>query len=112
MSVRALRFAYAFALVAGCVEQSPDVPSEDDIKAAKENILSAPPMTIKFPVKDLKTQGLTCAQADSVIALIASGKTPKAWKYFYNAFKAPVGLVPQEYKASGGRVIQYAAQGG
>ena len=33
MSVRALRFAFAFActvgLWAGCVEQSPDVPSED-----------------------------------------------------------------------------------
>src|SRR5438105_6659001 len=35
---------------AGCVEQSPDVPSEDVIKAAKENLLSAPPATMKFPV--------------------------------------------------------------
>jgi hypothetical protein len=34
----------------GCVEQSPDVPSEDDIKAAKENLLAAPPATMKFPV--------------------------------------------------------------
>ena len=35
---------------AGCIEQSPDVPSEEDVKVAKENLLSAPPATIKFPV--------------------------------------------------------------
>ena len=34
----------------GCVEQSPDTPSEDDIKAAKEHILSAPPASMKFTV--------------------------------------------------------------
>ncbi len=50
---RKLRVALsALAAIAfgGCVEQSPDVPSEDDIKAAKENLLSAPPATMKFPV--------------------------------------------------------------
>ena len=38
----------ALSLV-GCVEQSPDLPSEDDIKAAKEHLLSTPP-TPKYPV--------------------------------------------------------------
>ena len=36
--------------IAGCVEQSPDVASEDDIKVAKENLLPAAPAKIKFPV--------------------------------------------------------------
>jgi hypothetical protein len=40
----------ALFAAAGCVEQSPDVPSEEDIKAAKENILSAPPATMKYTV--------------------------------------------------------------
>ena len=54
MRVRSLWVAYPvlglLLGVAGCVEQSPDVPSEEDVKVAKENILSAPPTTIKFPV--------------------------------------------------------------
>ncbi len=41
---------FAFALVAGCVEQSPDMPSEEDIKAAKENLLAQPPSTMKYTV--------------------------------------------------------------
>lgn len=38
------------ALSAGCVEQSPDVPSEEDVKVAKENLLAQPPASMKFPV--------------------------------------------------------------
>jgi hypothetical protein len=39
----------ACVLGAACVEQAPDVPTEEDLKAARANILSAPP-TPKFPV--------------------------------------------------------------
>jgi hypothetical protein len=34
----------------GCVEQSPDVPTEEDVRVAKENILAAPPASIRYPV--------------------------------------------------------------
>ena len=53
MALRALRLFSAFPLALGlaaCVEQSPDVPSEEDVRVAKENILSAAPSTMKFPV--------------------------------------------------------------
>jgi len=47
---RHLAYLTALALAAGCVEQSPDMPSEDDIKAAKEHILSAVPANIQHRV--------------------------------------------------------------
>jgi hypothetical protein len=36
-------------LAAGCVEQQPDMPTEEDIRAAHEHVLSAPPATIQHP---------------------------------------------------------------
>lgn len=50
MRFRDLCAVLVSATLLGCVEQSPDVPSEDDLKAAKEHILAAPPAAIKFPV--------------------------------------------------------------
>ena len=50
MNLRMLNALLLLSLAAGCVEQSPDVPTEDDVKAAKEHILTAPPATMKFPV--------------------------------------------------------------
>jgi hypothetical protein len=35
---------------AACVEQTPDTPSQADLSAAKQHVLTAPPATIKFPV--------------------------------------------------------------
>jgi hypothetical protein len=49
-STRGFAYLAVFTLAAGCVEQSPDVPSEDDIKVAKENILSAAPEKIQYKV--------------------------------------------------------------
>jgi cellulose/xylan binding protein with CBM9 domain len=43
------RGALAALLVASCVEQTPDVPSEDDLKAARANILSQAPVP-KLPI--------------------------------------------------------------
>jgi hypothetical protein len=68
--------------------------------------------TIHVPVKAVSAQGLSCAQAYKVMTLVIGGKTPKAWKNVPATFKAPSGLVPQEFKASGGRLIRYAVQGG
>src|SRR5579871_4121726 len=62
---------FALFLFAGCVEQSPDMPSEDDIKAAKENLLAQPPATMKYTVNaDLEGKvtylGMDC-DADTVV---------------------------------------------
>ena len=46
---RSLLFVTLAVAAVGCVEQTPDGPSEDDIKAAKEHILSAAP-TPKYPI--------------------------------------------------------------
>lgn len=38
------------AILTGCIEQSAETPSEDDVKAARENVLTAPPARMKFPI--------------------------------------------------------------
>ncbi|HEX2573008.1 MAG TPA: carbohydrate-binding family 9-like protein [Polyangia bacterium] len=42
--------AIASGVLVGCIEQSAETPSEDDVKAARENVLAAPPASMKFPV--------------------------------------------------------------
>jgi hypothetical protein len=68
--------------------------------------------TDHFPVKAISVQGLNCTQAYELIPLILVGKTPKAWKNVPAHFKAPTDLVAQEFKASGGRILEYAVAGG
>jgi hypothetical protein len=46
---RSLAYVLAAASLVGCVEQQNDMPSEEDIKAAHEHVLSAPPATIQHP---------------------------------------------------------------
>ena len=46
---RSLAYVVAAVLAVGCVEQQNDMPSEEDIKAAHEHVLSAPPATIQHP---------------------------------------------------------------
>ncbi len=90
------RFAYlcAFALVAGCVEQSPDLPSEEDVKAAKENILTTAP-TPKYPVNADLEDKLTYLGLDVDTDTVTPGKAftlthywkvnkalPDDWKIF------------------------------
>ena len=68
--------------------------------------------TLHVPVRAVFAQGLSCAQAYQVMTLAIEGKTPKAWKNVPATFTVPAGLVPQEFKASGGRVIKYGIHGG
>ncbi len=69
-------FAYlaTFLLAAGCVEQSPDVPSEDDIKAAKEHILAAPPANIQYKVDADLEDKLTYLGLDVDTETVTPGK--------------------------------------
>jgi len=46
---RSLALVVAAVSLVGCVEQQNDMPSEEDIKAAHEHVLSAPPATIQHP---------------------------------------------------------------
>ena len=46
---RSLALVVAAVLVAGCVEQQNDMPSEEDIKAAHEHVLAQPPAKIQHP---------------------------------------------------------------
>jgi hypothetical protein len=63
MSRSALHALVGLALIAGCVEQQNDMPSEEEIKAAHEHVLSAPPATIQHPndaILEDKLQYLGC----------------------------------------------------
>jgi hypothetical protein len=57
----------------GCVEQAPDVPSEDDLKAARANILSEAPMP-KFPVSASLEGKVTVVGADIDTETVEPGK--------------------------------------
>jgi hypothetical protein len=73
--VRALAIAaLAAPLGVGCVEQSPDVPSEEDIKAAKEHILSAAPATIQHPVDGTLDDKLEYLGLDIDTDVVTPGK--------------------------------------
>jgi hypothetical protein len=58
----------------GCVEQSPDVPSEEDVKVAKENVLSSPPASIRFPVNADLEGKLTYLGLDVDTQVVSPGK--------------------------------------
>src|SRR5262249_26934870 len=63
----------SMAMAMACVEQSPDVPTEDDLKAARVNILSAPP-TPKFKI-DADLEGrATIIGADVDTETVERGK--------------------------------------
>ena len=68
-----LTYVAACALVLGCVEQSPDLPSEDDVKAAKEHILTTPP-TPKYPVNADLEDKLTYLGLDVDTDVVTPGK--------------------------------------
>jgi hypothetical protein len=84
----------AFSLIAGCVEQTADAPSEDDIKQAHENILSTAP-TPKFPSGSELEDKLVYLGMDVDVDAITPGKAftlthywqvkkqvPEGWKLF------------------------------
>jgi hypothetical protein len=87
--------ALSASLTLGCVEQSADTPSEEDIKAAKENILSAPPATIQHPVNAQLDDKLVYLGLDVDADVVTPGKAftlthywkvlkpvPDEWKLF------------------------------
>jgi hypothetical protein len=71
---RSTYLLFACALAFGCVEQSPDVPSEEDVKAARENILSAPPANIQHPVNADLEDKLTYLGCDVDTETVTPGK--------------------------------------
>jgi hypothetical protein len=76
----------------GCVEQSPDLPSEDDIKAAKEHLLSTPP-TPKFPVNADLEDKLTYLGLDVDTDTVTPGK-PFTLTHYWKVNKA----LPDDWK--------------
>src|SRR5437899_2427639 len=63
----------AASFFAGCVEQSADTPSEEDIKAAKEHILTTAP-TPKYPVNADLEDKLTYLGLDVDTDTVTAGK--------------------------------------
>ncbi len=66
---------------------------------------------LHIAVKAISVEGVTCAEAVSVIGKVLAGQTPGGWKYVNAKFEAPEGLVPQEFK-KGSKTIKYAIHGG
>jgi hypothetical protein len=69
-----LQLAALYLLPLSCVEQAPDVPTEDDLKAAKANILSQAP-TPKLPVNANLENKVTVLGCDVDVDTVEPGKT-------------------------------------
>ncbi len=61
-------------VLVGCVEQTPDLPSEEDVKAARENVLSVPPATMKYTINADLEDKVTYLGCDIDTDLIVPGK--------------------------------------
>ncbi len=68
------RAFFALVFAAGCVEQTPDMPSEEDLKAARANILTAPPATVQHPVNGELEDKLTYLGCDVDTDTVVPGK--------------------------------------
>jgi hypothetical protein len=72
------------------------------------------PRTFKTTVKEISTNGVSCAAAYKFISLQYKQGTrvvPEGYKCTTGHFKTPLGYVPQVCTRRGAK-IQYAAQGG
>jgi hypothetical protein len=92
--MRRLSCLAALFLIAGCVEQSPEAPSEDELKAARENILTNAPAP-KYAVNADLEDKLTYLGLDVDTDTVTPGKAftlthywkvnkaiPEGWKIF------------------------------
>jgi hypothetical protein len=89
------RFVYlACVLTAiGCVEQSADTPSEDDIRAAREHVLKEPPASIQHPVNAQLEDKLVYLGCDVDTDVVTPGKA-FTLTHYWKALKP----VPDEWK--------------
>jgi hypothetical protein len=74
MSRSALHVLVGLALIAGCVEQQNDMPSEEDVKAAHEHVLTAPPATIQHPNDAILEDKLQYLGVDVDTDVVTPGK--------------------------------------
>src|SRR5262245_15254000 len=74
MGSRAVLLALVSLSVSACVEQAPDIPSEDDLKQARANILSTAP-TPKFPVNASLEGRVTVLGVDVDTDVVEPGHT-------------------------------------
>jgi hypothetical protein len=74
-----------------------------------------PKTKYKLPVKQIVTNGVTCASAYKFLNGLyttKTGKTPEGFKCAGGKFKVPPGSVPEICTKSGGKKIQFAGKGG
>ena len=87
---RSLAYVVAAAsLIGGCVEQQNDMPSEEDIKAAHEHVLTAPPATIQHPSEGQLEDKLEYLGMDVDTDVVTPGKAFTLTHYW--KVLAPVG---------------------
>ena len=88
MSRSLVSFA-ALVLLAGCVEQQNDMPSEEDVKAAHENILATAPAKIQHPNDGVLDDKLEYLGVDVDMDTVTPGKAFTLTHYW--RVLAPVG---------------------
>jgi hypothetical protein len=86
---RSLAYVAAAFLMVGCVEQQNDMPSEEDIRAAHEHVLTAPPAKIQHPNEGQLEDKLEYLGVDVDTETVTPGKAFTLTHYW--RVMAPVG---------------------
>jgi hypothetical protein len=104
----------ALALLPGAAAASTHSCGTHTIVIEMESEPGKPKTKFKVPVKQIVTQGVSCASAYKFLSAFynqTGGKTPEGYKCTSGKFKVPKGTVPEQC-AKRGKKIQFAGQGG
>ncbi len=104
----------ALALMPGAAAASTHACGNHTIVIEIESEPGKPKNKFKLPIKQIVTQGVSCASAYKVITAVynnAGGKLPEGYKCTNGKFKVPKGSVPEQCTKRG-KKIQFAGKGG
>lgn len=104
----------ALALLPGAALASTHACGNHTVVIEREGEPGQPKTKFKFPVKQVVTEGVSCASAFKFVSALynsTTGKTPEGYKCTNGKFKVPPGSVPEQCTKPG-KKIRFAGQGG
>ncbi len=104
----------ALALLPGAAAASTHSCGTHTVTLEFESEPGKPKTKFKLPIKQIETQGVSCATAFKFVTALYDGKstkTPEGYKCVVAKFKVPQGSIPERCTKPG-KKIQFAGKGG
>lgn len=104
----------ALALTPGAATASTHACGSHTVIVEIEGEPGKPKSKFKLPIKQIATEGVSCASAFKFVSGLytsTTGKTPEGYKCTIGKFKVPAGSVPERCTKPG-KKIQFAGKGG